>query len=141
MPWKSWGVGYDPNWTVQDDADLAAGVSQTRRGFLKSERRYVYVQDTDIASFHATSAGAPLRDTFFVDAAVAQAEAQRLKALYNYGRAMYQVAVKNALFSVHVGETVHITYRRWDLVSGKRFVVVRVDDDADHVETTLMLFG
>ena len=72
---------------------------------------------------------------------MAQAEAQRLNALYDYGRAMYQVVVKNALFSVHVGETVHITYRRWDLVSGKRFVVVRVDDDADRVETTLMLFG
>ena len=141
VPWKSWGIGYGVNWTVQHDPDLATSVTQERRAFLKSERRYVYAQNTNIALFHATSAGAPLRDTFFVDAAVAEAEAARLIDLYGYGRAMYEVAVKNALFSVHVGETVHIIYHRWDLSSGKRFVVVGVVDDADRVETRLMLFG
>ena len=113
-------------------------VSQERRAFLKTERRYAYTQDTDIALFHATSAGAPLRDSYFADASVAEAEAQRLIGLYNYGRAMYEVVVKNALFSVHVGETVHLTYHRWDLSGGKRFVVVGVADDADRVETTLL---
>lgn len=141
VPWKSWGVGYGVNWTKQIDRDLATSVTQTRRGFLKLERRYAYVQSTNIALFHATSAGAPLRDTFFADAAVAEAEAARLMALYGYGRAMYEVRVKNALFSVHVGQTVQITYNRWNMAGGKRFVVVGVADDADKVTTSLTLFG
>lgn len=141
IPWKSWGVGYAVNWTVQGAGDLAGAVSQTRRGFLQSERRYAYVTDPEIAEFHATSRGAPLRESFFADAVVAQAEAQRLIEFYSYGRALYEIVVKNALLSVHVGQTVRITYWRWDLDGGKNFLVVGVADNADSVESTLMVFG
>ena len=133
VPWKSWGVGYDVNWTKQTDAELATGVTQDRRIYVKEERRYAYANSSDIALFHATSSGAPLRDSFFADAAVADAEAQRLIELYSYGRALYDAVVKNALFSVHVGQTVRLTYRRWDLSGGKDFIVVGVADDADRV--------
>ena len=141
IPWKAWGVGYDVNWTEQHDSDLAGGVSQTRRTYLQSKRRFVYVQSPSIAQFHATSHGAPLRESFFANAATAEAEAQRLLGLYAYGRALYEIVVKTALFSVHVGQTVRITYHRWQLGGGKNFVVVGVADDADRVETTLRVFG
>lgn len=141
VPWKSWGVGYDVNWTVQTNADLAGGVTQTRRVYLQSERRHAFVQNTNIALFHATSHGAPLRESFFATAATAEAEANRLLGLYSYGRALYQIVVKNALLSVHIGQTVRIMYHRWDLDGGKNFVVVGVADDADRIETALTLFG
>lgn len=141
IPWKAWGVGYDVNWTVQTNSDLAGGVTQARRAYLQSERRFAYAQDVDIALFHATSHGAPLRESFFSDSASAQAEAQRLIGLYSYGRTFYEVVVKNALLSVHIGQTVRLTYHRWDLDGGKNFVVVGVADDADRVETALTVFG
>jgi hypothetical protein len=54
---------------------------------------------------------------------------------------MYEVVVKTALFSVRIGQTVRLTYHRWDLDGGKNFVVVGVTDDAIRVETTLVVFG
>lgn len=141
VPWKSWGVGYDVNWTVQTSSDLAGGVTQTRRAYLQSERRFAYAQDLDIALFHATSHSAPLRESFFASSAIAQAEAQRLIGLYAYGRTFYDVVVKNALLSVHIGQTVRLTYHRWNMDGGKNFVVVGVADDADRIETALTLFG
>jgi hypothetical protein len=141
VPWKSWGVGYALNSTVQANADLAGAVTQERRTYLQAERRYAYTQNSNIALFHATSRGAPLRESYFVDAAVAQAEAERLIGLYAYGRALYRVVVKSALFSVHLGQTVRLTYRRWGLDGGRNFVVVGVDDDADTVESGLTVFG
>jgi hypothetical protein len=141
IPWKSWGVGYDVNWTKQEGADLAAGVDQARRTYLQSARRYVFQTSADIAQFHATSKGAPLREALFRDNSAAEAEATRLFSLYSYGRAMYEVVVKTALFSVRIGQTVRLTYHRWDLDGGKNFVVVGVTDDAIRVETTLVVFG
>ena len=141
IPWKAWGVGYGVNWTEQHAGDLAGGVTQTRRTYSQSERRFAYVQSSSIAEFHATSHGAPLRNSFFSSAAVAAAEAQRLLGLYAYGRALYEIVVKNALFSVHIGQVVRITYRRWEMDGGKNYVVVGIDDDADSVETTLLVFG
>jgi hypothetical protein len=141
VPWKSWGVGYAVNWTLQADADLAGSVTQERRQFLEQDRRYAFVSDANIALFHANSRGAPLREAFFVNQADAEAEANRLIALYGYGRALYRIVVKNVLFSVEIGQTVHVTYARWNLTSGKLFVVVGIDDDADLVESTLTVFG
>lgn len=141
VPWKSWGVGYQINWTVQHSSDLAAGVTQARRTFLEAEYRYAYAQDPAIALAHATSSGAPLRSSLFLDVADAEDEAERLIAFYALGRAMYRIVVKTALFSVEIGQTVRVLYDRWDLGGGKNFVVIEADDDADAVTTELLVFG
>jgi hypothetical protein len=54
---------------------------------------------------------------------------------------MYEVVVKTALFSVRIGQTVRLTYHRWNLDGGKNFLVVGVADDADRVESVLLVFG
>jgi hypothetical protein len=141
VPWKSWGVGYGRNWTVQSSSELAAGVSQERRQFLESESRYAYAQSTTIALAHSTSSGAPLRQSLFRDQSAAAIEATRLLGFYGLGRAMYRVSVKTALFSVELGQTIRITYNRWDLEGGKNFIAVGIEDSADVGETELLLFG
>jgi len=141
VPWSSWGVGYDVNWTVQADADLATSVTQARRQFLKAERRYAFSSNAAIATRHKSSSGAPFRESFFTDAVVAQAEADRLIDLYGLGRAMYRVTAKTLLFSVEIGQTVRISDSRFGLSGGKNFTVVGVEDDADRRETTLTVFG
>jgi hypothetical protein len=141
VPWKSWGVGYNVNWTVQTGGDLALGVTQSRRQFLEADSRFVYVQDTAIALAHRTSSGAPLRRCLFGPKESAEEEAQRLIEFYSLDRAMYSVVVKTALFSVEIGQTVRITYDRWNLAGGQNFVVIDVLDNADAVETELVLFG
>lgn len=141
VPWRSWGVGYQRNWTIQTDADLAIGVSQSRRQFLSQASRYAYVSSSAIALRHASSSGAPLRDALFSGQADALAEAQRLINLYGPNRAVYRVVVKTVLFSVEIGHKAHVTYDRWDLHAGKRFTVVDIEDDADRRETMLRVFG
>ena len=54
---------------------------------------------------------------------------------------MYRVIVKNALFSVEIGQIIRLTYDRWDLRGGKNFVAVGIEDDADNIDTTLTVFG
>ena len=136
----AWGVGYQNNWTVQNDADLAGGVSQTRRLFLKSEHRFAYAQDPNIAIAHVSSSGM-LRHSLMASEEAAQQEAQRLIGLYSVGRALYRVVVKSALFSVEIGQTIRLTYDRWDLHDGKNFVAVGIEDDADTIATILTVFG
>lgn len=141
IPYMSWGVRYGVNWTLQRDSDLATGVSQERRLFLQQEGRYAYSQSSDIALYHRSSSGAPLRQSFFVSQADAQAEANRLLAFYSYGRALYRVTVKTALFSMEIGQTARIMYDRWTLRGGKNFVVLAIADNADRVETEFLAFG
>lgn len=141
IPWFVWGVRYAVNWTQQDAGDLATGVSQERRLFLQEQGRYAYTQSSDIAQFHRSSGGAPLRQSLFLSQENAQAEADRLLAFYSYGRALYRVRVKTALFSMEIGQTVRIMYRRWDLQGGKNFVVLAIADDADKKTTSFLAFG
>jgi hypothetical protein len=140
VPWKAWGIGYQKNWTVQKGSDIAAGVTQDRRTFLESEFRYFYVQDTTIAVAHATSGGA-IRDTLIYSPDGAEDEANRLIQLYSIGRAFYRVVVKTALFSAEIGQTVRLTYDRWDLQGGKNFRIISIFDDGDATTTELELFG
>ena len=141
IPWKSWSVGYQVNFTVQDAGELAGGVSSSRRLFLESERRWAIAQDPAIALAHTTSSGSPPRSSFFLAKAVAETEAERLLTLYTRGRALYRFVVKNALFSVEIGQTVRLTYPRWNLANGKHFVAVGVGYDADRVESEILVFG
>ena len=140
VPWKCWGVGYAKNWTIQTSSELVTVVTQERRQFLESEFRYAYDSDATIALAHATSKGV-YKGTLFLDADDAEAEATRLLTFYALGRALYRIVVKTALFSVHIGQTVRLTYNRWNLSSGRRGIVIGVEDDADTRETTILVFA
>ena len=141
VPWGSWGVGYAKNWTVQKGGDLAAGVTQTRRTFLESEYRYAFTSNAGIALAHQTSSGAPLRASLFVEQADAEVEAERLIGFYALGRAMYRFSVKTVLFSVEIGQTIRLIFPRWNLASGRNFVVLSVADDAATRRTEMICFG
>ena len=145
IPWKSWGIGYQRNWTTQTGTDLAGGVTQERRAFLEAEYRYVYAQEPNIALQHFTSSGAPLVSSLFIDKTVAETEAQRRIALYGLGRAYYRVIVPTALFSVEIGQTVRLISNKYGLTAGRNCVVVSIDDDAGSdtklATTEMLVFG
>lgn len=141
VPWRTWDVGYSKNWTIQSEGEIAAGVSATRKTFLESEYRHAYALNATISQAHATSHTAPFRPALFVGSVGAQQEADRLIALYSYDRAMYRFAIKTALFSVELGQTIRIILDRYDLQNGRNFVVTEIYDDADTAETDLVVFG
>ena len=141
IPWKSWSVGYNVNFAVQTDADLAGSVTQARRQFLKTERRYGFASNSAVALYHGAAGVAPSRESFWLTQAEAENEAERLSDFYSYGRAMYSVIIKDALFSIEIGQVARITYNRFDLDAGKNFLIVGIEDDADRVQTEVTCFG
>lgn len=140
VPFRSWTVEGVRNWTVQQGNELAGGVSQSRRRFLEAETRKSSVDVPHVSSAHPTSASA-IRESLFHFISNASDEAVRLATLYALGRASYRLTVKGVLFEVGIGDTVRITYPRWNLTEGRNFVVTAVTDDARSVETELEIFG
>lgn len=140
VPWKSWGVAYQRNWTRQTSTDLATGVGPGRRAFLESEDRFVYAQSADIAQWHVTSGGTT-RMSLFAAKEFAEEEANRLIAFYGRGRSYYEITVKTALFSVEIGQTIRITYNRWNLHSGRNFIVTAIQDDLNTARSVITIYG
>ena len=140
VPWYIWRLGYRINWTVQSDSQLAEGVSLSRRAQLKRLYRLTTNRDDDILETFPAS-GSIETLTYFVELEDAQAERSRRQALYSVGRIMLRVAVKTYLFRIELGETVKVTYDRFDLDSGRYFTVLEVEEDLAEQTTRLLLFG
>lgn len=140
VPFKSWSVEGVRNWTVQHSGDVATSVTQSRKRFLESETRQKTIEVPNVARAHPTSAVA-IRASLFNFISQTEDEAIRLAGLYALGRTLYRLVVKTFLFEVEIGQTVRITYPRWNLSQGKNFVVVAVSDDTDSKETDIEVFG
>ena len=143
VPWRFWEVGYQRNWTPQAQSELVEGVPDDRKAFLESEYRWVIRQDASIALAHRTSSSAPARRSLFNEQADAEDEADRLAALYSFGRSMYRVVVRSpaALFRIRTGETVRLQHSRFNLTQGRNFVVIAAHDDLATKTTELLVFG
>jgi hypothetical protein len=143
VPWRSWDVDYQRNWTVQTGAELAINptvVTEARRRFLEASSRHEYATATGVALTHPSSAVAQ-RFGYYETQAGAAAEAARLTTLYSLGRKLYRFTVKDSLFTLAIGQTVRIVYDRWGLQGGRNLVVVSVTDDATARMTEILGFG
>lgn len=54
-PWYQWRLGYDNNWTVQSESQLAASVSLTRKAQLRRPYRVTVHSDTDVQTAYPTA--------------------------------------------------------------------------------------
>lgn len=139
-PWYQWRLGYRINWTPQSETQLAATVSLARKGQLKKQYPVTVNSETDVLTAYP-SARAIEDKTYFVEVADAQAERTRREALYAVGRIMLSVTVKTFMFRIELGETVKVTYDRFNLDSGRFFTVLEVEEDLVDQTTRLLLFG
>lgn len=139
-------VTFGHNFTVMTNDEIVGDVLENqpnRAAFLQQPFRTVATADADALEIEADHRLAKQTEPFvlyFVDADDAQAEHDRLFALYGVERALYRFTVKGLLHWIDVGHTVHLTYPRWDLHDGRYGVVVEVDLDAPANETTLTVF-
>lgn len=131
-------VGYQRNYTVQ--TDLAASVTDARRTFASEEYRVASAADSAVKTAHVLARDLPIVEGYFAAQADAQAEANRLLALFKSRRGLYRMATKLGALRVDLGYVVSVTTSRYGFAAGKlaRVVGYRLDASRREIELTLL---
>lgn len=134
-------VGYQRNWTPQQDTDLAGTVTAARRAFLAEEYRLVSSTDTSVQQqFLLATDPAPL-GSLFDSSSDAQSLSDSLLALYKAKRQPVRVLVDLKGMSAKMSANVLVTHRR--LNSGNQLPMLLLDATilADGRLMELVLWG
>ncbi len=136
----SWriSVAYAPAWVVQKEDELAGSVTEAQRSFVGQEYRTVVNEDRSVRTRNPQA----LDRVFYTalsDKADAEALLARLVRVYGTERKIYRVPTYGTLFRQYIGDTVRMTYPRFNI--NKNLSVVGISEDAESNQTTLELWG
>ncbi|MDX3973306.1 hypothetical protein [Shinella sp.] len=137
-PWR-WKIGYGRNWRVQD-SEVAGSVTADRRAFLAEELRYAMAESAAVKNDHPFAQEREVGG-YFRDKDDAQTEGNRLLALFSRSASLYRLTIDERGFGVDVGDTVHVTFPRFDLGNGRSLIVVEINEDAGLGQTVLLGWG
>jgi hypothetical protein len=134
-------VRYHRHYAVQGNAEVAGCVASARRAELASEWRTVKSENAAIKTKHLLATELTI-DTCFADTADAQAEADRLLALYSVRRDRLVVPIDTDLAAgVDLGRTVSIAVPRWGYTSGRTMTVLGITEGAASGVTDVEVWG
>ncbi len=133
VAWQQLGVAQSP------DA-LAGSVSDADRAYYSQIARFSEANDSSVLTVHKLAQD-KVTPGLFAASADADTEVTRLLALHKTLRDFYEVGVTDAMFEFNLGQIVKLTYARWDLSTGKNFLVVGISEIHELNETTLTLWG
>lgn len=138
----SWriSVGYKPLGVVQPESELAGSATAARRQLVADQYRYVTSEDGTVLTANQI-ANERTFDTRLTSSTDANMLLARLVRIYGSRRRLYELAIHNALFQVYVGDTVNVTFPRFDLSAGRNLLVVGISEDVETDTTTLTLWG
>lgn len=117
-------IGYEKNWTVQDEDGLAGSVTAERRAWLSQEYRNVSQYRYSTLTKHPYALAPEQIDTLITNSTDATTEASRVVALKGVQR--YKISVKtfgNAL-SLELGDTITLIDSRFGFSGGVDCVVI-----------------
>lgn len=137
-PWR-FRVGYQRNYTVQ--TDIAGSVSAARVGFLAEQYRTADASSQAVKTDHPFAQDPDPVEGYFANQSDALAEATRLLNLYRRSAALYRILLDRQGFTTNLGETVSVTYPRWDLTLGRLMRIVQIAEDGKANTVELMAFG
>lgn len=120
-------IPYDRNWTGQ--TDVAGVVSAERRAYLAGQFRLAEASAQSIKTDYPSAQDPEPRQTYFRDKADAEAEALRLLNLYRVERALYRLELPRQALHFNLGDTINITYDRWDLSVGRNMRIVEMNEN------------
>lgn len=139
-------AGARRNWTLHGDADFVTdfdpvtGIDAATRTRFKRASQFVVASGLPLAGMYAHARDAGPIDWLHDMPEHAQAEIDRVAALYGVPRAFYAVRVRfdGAPPSVRPGSIVRITWPRWGLQTGKKMLVknARIAPLGRYVEIT-----
>ena len=133
VAWKHLGITQSPD-------DLAVSVSDDDRAFYSQSSRFSESSDSSIRTTHKLAQD-KVAPGLFANSADADAEASRLLNLHKVTRHFYDVGVVDSMFEFSLGQIITLTYSRFDLSSGKKFIVVGISEIYELNETVLTLWG
>jgi len=125
----SFKVGYCKNWTVQ--TGLLTGIPRAHKDLFEQEWLSYTATDTTVKSNYKLDAEPEQIDTFLLTEADAQAEAERLLALFSVPRFIIAFDSPAPQMNLRLGDYVTITYPRFGMDSGKNGMVVGLSLDWD----------
>lgn len=126
---------------VQAESALAGAVTAERRAYLGNEWRTVVAEDASIKAKHLDARELTIT-TFLTDEAAAQAEANRLLALYKVERDRYRVTLPlSAGWGADVGLAVTLVHPRLGMALGRPFNVIGRTDNYAAESVQLDLWG
>ncbi len=133
VSWRQLGVAQSPD-------VLASSVSDTDRAFYSQLARFSEASDSSIRTGHKLAQD-KVTGGLFTDSDDADTEAVRVLSLHKTLRDFYEVGVVDSLFEFDLAQIVTLTHPRWDLTSGKKFIVVNISEIHELNETVLTLWG
>lgn len=122
-------VRYRKFWTTQEATALAGSVDDARRAALALEYRSITAEDPSIKVKHLLARELVV-DTLLIEEDDAQAEADRLLALYRVPRRCFDVPVAQEVFAAsgaQLGGQVLLQHTRYGLAAGRDLVVLGYD--------------
>jgi hypothetical protein len=137
-PWRQ-RVAYQRSWTVQ--TDLAGAVSADRKAFVSESFRLSEASSDAIRGDHPFAQDPDPIEAYFANEADAQAEAARRLVLYGSARALYRATLPPRALQHNLGETIVITYPRWDLSTGRLLTIVEMTDDGKSNTVEVVAYG
>lgn len=137
LGWKRYDKTLSPN-------DVLEAVDEDDRVDFGEEHRFVADSDSAVETRVPEAKTLEVRTRLAVESD-ASAEATRLLNLLSPTRHLYQAQLETGLFRYFLGDIIEVTRSRFDLASGKKFVVVgfteNVGEFSDSDEIVLTLWG
>lgn len=132
------GVGWRRNYTVM--TDVAASVTAARRTFAAEAQRVSSTEDAAIKSRHLLAVELGPVEAHYADEADAQAERDRLFALWGVERQPYRVVTKMPALPRELGQVVRLEgYPRHGLASGVSARVLGQRIEGSRVELRVLV--
>jgi hypothetical protein len=130
---------YQHNWTVQ--TDVAGSVSATQKSFLAQADRYSNSLNTTVLLDHPFAHDRNPIASYFNTQAAAQAESDRLLALYASSAALYRMTFGIEPFGLDLGDIMNVTYPRWDMTVGRNLRIVEITENAQSNTIEVVGYG
>jgi hypothetical protein len=140
LPNWSVSLGYQKNYTIQQDSDLSGSAVVAARGlFSKETYRKVITEDPAVKTKYLSSNNYEI-DTLIVSKTDAEAERDRIFALRSVKRRLLQVPT--TLDTVlEFGDTVEVVANRFGMNNGWKGVIVGFDYNFNTNEVGYLLYG
>ncbi|MBI2313588.1 MAG: hypothetical protein HYU77_13895 [Betaproteobacteria bacterium] len=135
-------LDYLRNYAVQD-SDLAAGVANAQREWLRQETRRVTATDTAVQTLHLLAPELAVTTLLTVESD-AQTEANRIRDLYKVRRDPLKLHVRldaTLAAAVDLGKVVTVKVGRFGFAAGKDFRVIGIQPDLRLHALDLTLWG
>jgi|GEM_PF-7112614 len=137
VPWKI-RVNYQKNWAGVVNEGAA---TEEDRAFFANEWRSVSVEDSAIEELIGGAIEKGPLDSYIDDPDDAAEWAATLLVLLGLQRQTAQVTIKQLGFDLDLGQVVELTYDRWNWSTGKKFILVGIEESWSPTWAQLILWG